>query len=75
MLFEIHGKFNVMYLGMIKIKRSRGEMRERERERDRVRDGERDFFDAAFSTMVVTKNKGGGGICSQTPFNKQLKYM
>lgn len=43
-LFEIHGKFNVMYLGMIKIKRSRGEMRERERERDRVRDGERDFF-------------------------------
>lgn len=73
MLFEIHGKFNVMYLGMKKIKRSRGETRERER--DRVRDGERDFFDAAFSTMVVTKNKGGGGICSQTPFNEQLKYM
>lgn len=33
-LFEIHGKFNVMYLGMIKIKRSGGG-NEREREGER----------------------------------------
>lgn len=58
-------------LGMINIKRSRGK-RERERESERWRKG---FFYAAFSTMVVTKNKEGGGICSQTPFNEQLKYM
>lgn len=45
-LFEIHGKFNVVCtLGMITILKKSWGKRERER-----------FFDAAYLTMVVTNN-------------------